>query len=603
LTSTNQDETVFQTGIAITLAKAPSSQSYIGAFTAVPEGFPGAIPTDKPSIGISLGGGHLKATQTTAAMSGIHVASQHPESTESINGGLLAFAPKAFPGQLRLRFMNRDGSDTTAVDASHPNGIQNTEIGTKAEDYAENVWLQIEAFNPFIPTEIQDTNAPIGIVEYPNPNYTPETSAFYDGQNGSTLLDATGKIGGGAHGSYTAMVHGRAQIQLSAVADARVVASTGKRDPELPYDGLRGAQLQPIPAALFDPRAPRLGDFLWVSHWVDERSYGRRRANLGESWTVPEAWNGVRDWLEKKVWDLYSDFPTSNGDLLTAIGRVGTITETMSDTVAGSVETTVGSPSATTADERWTLWSGGIRYPLENPSNLDESGLQVTIGVDPVPIIGIHEARHAWQFTLRTVDGYRDDDADYLVAAPPPSAPTLLDARFSIALGDGGNSEFDLMGENCIDTDVHAPFEVDAIRFSEGVVGGPVSCAAPYDLSFSLNGGVLDADIAFTGRTVDDLATVWVAYEGATVIFEILSGNYTLVETPTPFCPSRRVLVSKAVARAVYQGDGSAVARASVAPPSAPTVPTATTVRATLVVPPECGNAASVSKTVTVMPP
>ncbi|MEX0880892.1 MAG: hypothetical protein WD451_14325, partial [Thermoanaerobaculia bacterium] len=473
LTSTRRDDTILQTGVSLAVAKIGTSSTYVGTFTAVPEAFPGSV--SPPSIFVPLGDGHLKAVQQTSASATILPQRLRPEKAQSIVGSLLAFAPSAFPGTLRLMFMTRDSSAVSPVDGANPYGKQQTEIGGKDEDYPEKLWVEIQAYNENNPTQIQDTSAPVGIVEFLATTYV--NPSFYDGANGSTLLDDSGKIGGAANGSFAAMVNGRVQIQLTAVATARILSSTGKPDPTLPYL----AQLKPVPSDPSIASMPKPGIVQPLKHWVDERTYERRRTDTSKSWGAVDTTNTFRDWLEKKVWDLYTD-RTDGGDpeLANAFSTPTTLLEDTS--LQAGAKVTANKLDATQYKKiTWNPITAGLRLPVE--AWVPEAGYRtrVDLTLKYFDSITIHEARHCWQFGLSTPlasggDGLTDSDNDWLLATPPISAKEIWDSNY---VGAGGsNTDFHFYTDGTIDTagGVAMALERDAIRRAKDAEGNTLEC-------------------------------------------------------------------------------------------------------------------------------
>jgi hypothetical protein len=460
LTSLHQDGTVLQTGVSLPLNKAGSSQAYVGSFTAVPERYTGAVSS--PSIQIALGSGRLQAAQATAAPLGIHAL-----RAQSANGTLLADDPTASPGVLVLKFITRDGTALTPSpdgDPSHAGTVQQTEIGTKSEDYAEKLWLEIQAVNPIDKTQIQDTNGSVGITETPNSTLTDATKQFYDGANGGTKLYSDGKIGDAVSGGFVTMAHGRAQVQLKAVADARIDRQTGKPVGTLPYATL----LQPVPSSPGDPSMPAAGGSTLVNQWVDERTYDRRRTDPSKTWTASDTPNSVRDWIEKKAWDTWTDTPDDGtGELDAGCRVIVDVKEDVAQTYAGLVFSTT--PWRVTFNPlmpqlRHPLLPGGFWWKMYY-------GFYNQADADGFPEIALHESRHSWQFTMKSRGGI-DADNDFLLApgSTPVGSEELIDAS-NVAATAGGNGDGHFKGDtgnNSADVGEapHTMEEHNAMRFT-----------------------------------------------------------------------------------------------------------------------------------------
>jgi hypothetical protein len=489
LTTLKQDGTELQSGVSLSFSRLASSPVYIGEFTALPEGDTNPPPPGRPSIGIALGGGQIKATQTTAGTLSAQSAGVQPQGAQSSNGSLLAMAPTAFPGELRLKFMTRDGSALAPNPSGDPTkpGTQLTEIGNKSEDYSEKVWVEIQAFNPKRPEQLQDTTAPVGIVEHPNPNYTDSTDRFYDGTNGSTLLDDSGKIGG-TSGAFRAMVGGKIQIELTAVADRRLLNVTGNPpDRDLPYYAL----LQPVPSDPADPRMPRLGVARNVEQWVDERTYERRRTDPGKTWGLQDSQNSVRDWLEKKAWDTYTDtLDQVSGQLDTGCRVLTTMEESRTQTEAALV----------LSNTPWKVSFNPLEPQARHPAPLPGQwwdkyyyGFYEKDPRDGFPAVALHEARHSWQFTLQSRGG-QDVDGDVLFerGTIPPESAELFDAgNRDVIMGGNGDGHFKGDGVGLADTGeaVRTMREHEAMRFlapGRAGIASEVACALS---RFSIDSG------------------------------------------------------------------------------------------------------------------
>lgn len=624
VTSLGQTGGTLTNAAAVTLGQVGTSSTYLGAITVVPEDYPsGASPEawaspqaaatpPIPNIIAGLGLGRFQIPLSQGS------------SSPSID------IPSAFPGVLVVNFLTRSGSALTPPDATHPQPgqAQQTEIGDTSDNYAERVWLQIQAVNPYSPSEIQLTDDSVGIIEALHSEYTADTQLFYDGKSGSTSIDASGRLGALGSEAFVQLTNGQAKILLKSVADARILA-TGQQDPvpyaAIPYAGSAGAILQAVPASPTDPSQPEPSVTpTYVNLWVDEREYDRRPVSSSSTWSSPDSQDGIRDWLEKKVWDFYCDHSSSNPEEITSFSRVGTLTETMSTSVPGTVSTSPPTTTGSGANERWTLYATAVRHPYTEPLFYDESGLAVTAPPDSFPNLCVHEARHAWQYTLGTIDGLTDGDGDYYYETTPASAPTLLDARYSLDVNAPGNPEFDLLGDTCqdigattVDSNGHqtafvlkAPREVDAIREAAPDTATAESCAIapdPNTSGYSLtvtqpSPTAVAAQVVFSARPFGNGTgqTIALPYEGATVVFEVTSGSWTLTEVPYPnACPTTRADVRKAVGRATIRNDGTALAGVTANPPGDGTTSTLTI---TLVQPPECAGAAPIVKTVTLGP-
>lgn len=358
-------------------------------------------PSPLASLSVPLGEGHLWATAPA--------------------GNTLASADTAFPAVLRLRFLTRDGSQLTPPDipaSPEMTGMtQQTAIGDSSDSYAESVWVEVRAENPFDWTQLQDTGVSVGIAEMANDRYQGTTKRFFVGTLGSTLLDESGKVGGEKGGSFLSLDHGKARQRLSSVAERRLDALSGEPDPFLPYAGSRGAQLRPLPEAFIaGPADPREGPVLGVSLWVDEGTYNRRRDDVPVVPGVESYWarspNTVRDWLEKKAWDVWADTQDDPSGQVNEMCRIPTqLVEDVSQVYAGAVSTSF--PTIV----KFNPMFRDIRCPslAGNPWTIHYYGFYEKKPADGFPVIALHEARHCFQLSWVS-RGAVDEDGDLLYA-------------------------------------------------------------------------------------------------------------------------------------------------------------------------------------------
>jgi hypothetical protein len=337
--------------------------------------------------------------------------------------------------------------------------------------------LQVTAVNPFKPDQIQRSKAKVGIIEEGNPLFS--NDSFYDGLFGSTLLDSTGKIGGEA-GSFLRLKKGTTKFELKSVANTRY-DTTPNREPVFPnpqvsgdayYSGAFSSKIRAIPAKQSDPLSPLPGDVFDVAHWVDEREYERRRIDKNKSWSAIDAPNNTRDWLEKKTWDKYSDFPNeSSGELDLACSLVDSLRED-NLTWASAYVNHIRNPTEVVIRVTQDIF----RHPFPEypPMGGYYWGFYRLInGLNLFDATVLHEARHVWQFNLSAQGGV-DSDGDllYVPGTIPATSSELLDAPNIDApggansdghfQGDGAKDRFPAMGE--IEA-VHAMLERNALRF------------------------------------------------------------------------------------------------------------------------------------------
>ena len=613
----------------VTLSRVGASAAYLAPITLKPEGSgasaaaPFAALEPIPELTIALGPNNAVVT--------------NPDG-----GGVDAKCGVDFPALLRLRFLKRDGTGLTAPAAGDPQGetglLQETSIGPRSDGYPEVVTVEIQAVNQFDMTSIcQYCTAEVGIEETPNPGYSTETRRFFDGRGGSTSLEGK-KI----DGAFRSLVSGRVSVDLKAVAESRrdtTGASNGRGNPvpftlvpSVPaYDGLSGARLTAVPGkAGNSSRQVKTGPQQAVALWVDERWYLRKRGDPLNSSDPNSNWtgspNGTRDWIEKKVLDFYADW-TGDSEIQTGMERVGSISDTNDPAAAFVAETSVTSATPTCAPMKWCLWSDGVRKTA-SPAQLDlivydQAGLKATPSHDPSPDrdafaqTAIHEARHAWQYTLVASSGQTDNDSDFAFPGPPASAGVLKDARFSLdGGGDGGNPEYDLLGDGIVDffcwlddpptgedTITRVVREVDAIRKSGTLTGAAVGCLGAYTLgNIQKVGNELHLSVTFT-KTFGQV----MPYEGATVIWSIVPGdggttgnallseqvaNLPLATMVPGYYASLRSDATKVVSRARYTDATKTVAESRVSVVWPTDTHTTTRILATLALPAaECGGA------------
>ncbi len=290
--------------------------------------------------------------------------------------------------------------------------------------------------------------------------------------------DASG-VPAGSSACMVGLVQGRAAVQLKAVADARraqrdntLIAPTG---PSF-YQGQRGALVQALLGfGLFGTGSlvtATASDVLAVAQWVDERAYDRRRAAKALSWNVNTSGNGVRDWLEKKLWDTLTDHPDDgSGEVDIACSTLNSVLENLG--LEGAAEVNSNMPASVSLKPT----ASSLRHPLA-PGRwwaLYYYGFFEKAPEDRFPSFALHEARHAWQFTAQA-RGAVDVDRDLLFASGTIAASSadLVDAPNRLAWpGGSGDGHFNGDGAGLSDAGdpdfgpVRTVLEHNAMRFTE----------------------------------------------------------------------------------------------------------------------------------------
>jgi hypothetical protein len=269
----------------------------------------------------------------------------------------------------------------------------------------------------------------------------------------SSLLDETGMVDANPAPArdYLHLVGGRAVVQLKAVADRRLTQGGSVVSPKTPayYPGLYGAQLQALSVdqlvntvSLLDPLA---SEFAYVDQWVDERTYERRRADPGKSWTATDTSNQVRDWLEKKVWDIVTDQPDDqSGETATGCSTLTVLLEQPQG--SNLAEVNLAAPSILNANPLFPI----LRHPARPGSSwghLYYHGFEEVFPADAARTVFLHESRHAWQGWLKS-HGAVDRDHDWLFdpSSVPSSAAEMFDAPNHV-VQPGGNADGHFKGD------------------------------------------------------------------------------------------------------------------------------------------------------------
>jgi hypothetical protein len=219
LTTTSQDGSILLDAVSFSLSQVGTSAVYEGELAVFPERCTTCTFRPGPRVDAGLGTGMIRA---------------------ELNGEPIAAAGTVFPGQFDVKFLSRD------VDASGNRqvvALQQTGIGSAAEQYAEKVWLRIEAVNPFDASQVQDVEAEVALAEEPNSFYARfnprppdpwevDSQRFYDGTNGGTWLDANGTLDpadpSGSTRIWTGLDAGRTSVEL--VAAHRLATTSTNRN-------------------------------------------------------------------------------------------------------------------------------------------------------------------------------------------------------------------------------------------------------------------------------------------------------------------------------------------------------------------------------------
>jgi len=467
VTTFAQDGSVLSQAVPIQLTGSPDS-GYTGPITFNPEGYvSGASAPTGPAVVAGLGQGKVHA---------------------KVNGKTIAKTNTAFPGKLTIRFMTRDGSQLTPpLDPQHPELAgtrQLTEIRGQIDEYAEIVHIRIAAENPNDPTQVQNWNGQVGLVEDPNPLYKSGTGqagdqnyqVFYDGQKGTTKLGPNRMV----DGSYLTMATGRVDLSLAAATRIRLDRQYPYVVVQPPYRGSKGSHIRAITIGSTKPATPRDSATVAVNQWVDERTYLRRRNNSTATWGQPDAGNLTTDWLEKKVWDADTDYPATSGtETDEALNLVTKIEQDFAISRSAEVQCPPGSNPVVCQTVHWNPAKEEVRYSLKN-THLYESGYvtDITGNKNAFANIIVHEARHCWQYDLvvRQQNPLRDDDHDLAPDSPPASALEMRDA--ANGTGNDQNPDFDMAGDQIPDPEyvVKGARERDAIRMAATTEQNPLMC-------------------------------------------------------------------------------------------------------------------------------
>jgi hypothetical protein len=279
-----------------------------------------------------------------------------------------------------------------------------------------------------------------------------------------------------------------------------------------------GADLEPVFKDL--PNDPR-GDVFSLDKWVDERTVA---VDMSPPFPTPCNWhwdpskqgNGVRDWLEAKLWDFYCsppgwirDTPDENAALWMfdeAVGLLGKpqdpssepweegFGEDYNELLSAGVVAYVkqyGATTPTTVHHKiwWNPVADGIRNSYWNRFN-GSSGLvqnyEFEIVFDPDTLMqssALHELRHVFQGSLTKSDegGFPDGDYDGLpehnpgpVHLVPDDLSELRDyPHISQSPTALWNTDFHFSEEYEMDVGKYAS-ERDAVRFSMEFKDGSV---------------------------------------------------------------------------------------------------------------------------------
>ena len=183
--------------------------------------------------------------------------------------------------------------------------------------------------------------------------------------------------------------------------------------------------------------------------------------------TWAEGCNEVRDWLERRVWDVLTDYVPSQGDLdeANAVKRCPTA-------LIDNLETQTAQVSAS-EPERIQINPTNLMMRYDDDGNCLASvyaGFYRGFAAGPDCFLGVllHESRHCWQYTLPApdVDGDWLYDRDYV----PTSSADLFDAP-NAALLPGGSGDGHFRGDGIYLGDdhfaVHIVHEHNALRFEQ----------------------------------------------------------------------------------------------------------------------------------------
>jgi hypothetical protein len=492
LTSEKKDGSVFEGDVTLPMSRIGSTGMYFGALTAVPDGYPGDIPTGRPVIHIPVGGGILTATQASGGGAG---ASQGLSAkAQSVQTTLWARILDFFGPRLVVRFLKRgctsvdDSCLTPAPDSSHPELAgtrQQTEIirnvgpFSSVDSYAERVNLRVDAVNPFLPNvPIPSFSGKLLFEEIPNPEYMDQPGAgksqrFYDGVNFSSRITVDGRLlDAGLNEVVVNLAGGQAAFSLDSVATARYRSVSGVLIPSTastPYRAtiqVRMAQSE----GPWDASQPLESDAFWLSQWVDERTYARDPT--GVAWGANDASNSATDWLEVRVMDFCVDPANASvAEAGTVLARVVGIQDIW-DPAGNMAQVTYNSqdPILSATIQMRPDYRPYRIQPVDGPVAVYAVGLENRYDYRfEFPRVVSHEARHCWQNEFSTVDGLTDADHDRLPATAPASSPEVTDAHYgSVPL----NPEFDFHGDGFDEylqpeygAEAFCAFERNAYRF------------------------------------------------------------------------------------------------------------------------------------------
>ncbi|RLE21535.1 MAG: hypothetical protein DRJ65_15855, partial [Acidobacteria bacterium] len=499
ITSYGLDESLISEDVEVTLTPAGGGSDAVGAMVLYPDGYE---PAKHGQDGEKLTG--LVGPRINAGVAvGQVKAFNHSQN-------LLANSIAAFPAELQLLFMKRDLPGGGGARQLTPNGgtEQETEIGPETENYAEKIWLRIQAVNPFKPSEPPlDVDWEVGIVEEPNQIFESKltpfgvvTGRFFDGSFGSTELDDTsGLFGPLGNRRYFSLVHGVVDLPEPLVSTAVARWWLDLQDnlnlkiyQHIPFSGDAGAQLQAVPgpgvASLMIPPSP--GDTLQLELWVDERTY-----NLRRNQSPPQGWsgggNGTRDWVEMKVWDYLATQHLSPPD--PEVEEALSLPQALSETAGPyAIASVIGSKKETGRHLTVNLnpLADGLRLPhppQAGPQVQYFFGYKVTTDTAH-PLFDdtmIHETRHAWQYNLSLSGSYIDSETppnaenlpgDFLVVNPPASAAELADGDYGPAQGQ--NPDLHYHGDSVRDSinTMRSAIERDAARFTHYLTNDSLEC-------------------------------------------------------------------------------------------------------------------------------
>ncbi|MFV1980617.1 MAG: hypothetical protein ACC655_05625, partial [Rhodothermia bacterium] len=515
LTTMDVNGEIVSGSVPVTLESVPGDVARIAEFDLTPIGYD--YQGSYPWLEVQVGDGVIEANLPGA------------KTGSDANAG----STSTRRDMLRIRFRKRDGSGQL----TGSNGAeQETLIGNIDQNYAEITHLRIELVDP------NDLDGPplnrsgdrVAIVEKINDkwgvhqDWTQQTKLFFDGVNDTTSCNNGShnvcKVDrqptwGGSTGAKITLNNGLADVVLASNSVARRLDGSGMLFiPEAPpdpddnwlspgealYQGEDAVVLVPV---FNSDRDVPAGEEFELKKWIDERSvevYDKSPAGTpmcNWRWKEPNEANGVRDWLEAKMWDFYcfqaeqlADTPEEQAaldSLRPAIEYLDGFGEHYS---AGSLRGKVrGDVAPTTTTHHTILWnpvSEGLRNPTGNHFTNPENGALYTVTSNIYEYLfrhhpsieyiyqldALHELRHVQQWSLIKSDegGHPDGDVDGIPdSGISVDLSELRDSPHKSAGGDPqtGNTDFHFRGVDLSEPNLEywfakRAFERDAVRHS-----------------------------------------------------------------------------------------------------------------------------------------